>query len=402
MLSLKHPQIINFVNQLTLGLYPLRIREDSKVKLIVKAPKEILLTAKLNKEFKIYVVSILIGDEPTIYLISAFFDNANEPLYISTPLFKEFSQDYLEILLGQSVDIHFFDEHNYELLGYEASLKLPDKTRALIAKSRFIPFSQTSNVYILNHELSWFGGRNSEDDLNAITVSLTTPLFPDDFVIVDAREFEYDVTGKPKIHHTALEREEPGSYQEREIEKLLKRIFPASNIYLNPLKINDREEIADILVVGYDHILIVQAKDSPNIEKIISNTVTRKRATAKKHLDKALQQVMGAVKYVTSVSGKVNFFVRDREISVNTINPNIRTLVVMKELFLDDYKSYTDEILRVCNKVNTPCIPLEYIELHQHTMNISNEKEFFDAYDKIFLIGMTDGAFPRLRIFPTL
>jgi hypothetical protein len=35
-------------------------------------------------------------------------------------------------------------------------------------------------------------------------------------------------------------------------------------------------------------------------------------------------------------------------------------------------------------------------------MNISNEKEFFDAYDKNFLIGMTDGAFPRLRIFPTL
>ncbi len=78
-----------------------------------------LLAAKVNRGFKVYVVPVTLASQETIGLVSAFFDDEDEPLVIFTPLFEEDrARDLIDVLKHSTLDIHFFDELGRELLGY--------------------------------------------------------------------------------------------------------------------------------------------------------------------------------------------------------------------------------------------------------------------------------------------
>src|ERR1700692_2685521 len=64
----------------------------------------------------------------------------------------------------------------------------------------------------------------------------------------------------------ADERENPGYYQERHIAVALHRTFSGERIAINPLRADNGKEFADVIAVLDKHLLIVQAKDSPNTE----------------------------------------------------------------------------------------------------------------------------------------
>ena len=101
--------------------------------LVVKSSKEILLAAKLRKELKVYLVSFSSQGEKTLGLVTAIFDDPDEPLFIGTPLIADGAcEDLRETLLQSEIDIHFFNEHGRELLGYKASVSMPQATRTLL------------------------------------------------------------------------------------------------------------------------------------------------------------------------------------------------------------------------------------------------------------------------------
>lgn len=56
MISIEHPSIRAAVANLGYGLLPLHFTGTDKFALIVKAPKEAILTARLNQEVKLYLV----------------------------------------------------------------------------------------------------------------------------------------------------------------------------------------------------------------------------------------------------------------------------------------------------------------------------------------------------------
>jgi hypothetical protein len=69
----------------------------------------------MNGLFSFYLPTLPSSTVITTSLITAFFDDDDEPLTIRTPLFgdDDFSRGIIEILKYDEVDIYFFDEHNY-------------------------------------------------------------------------------------------------------------------------------------------------------------------------------------------------------------------------------------------------------------------------------------------------
>lgn len=397
MLTILHPEVLSLVHDIPIGLLPLWFHEEDIPKLIVKAPKEVILAAKMNQGFSIYVVPVCVQMQNTMGLVSAFFDDEDEPLIISTLMFDEPDIKTLrDILLCSRLDVHFFDENNRELLGYTATIECTVHTRSLIEKTELLPFDKSSAKLSFRYMTEWFGNRNTEDDMSAMDIKFDSALFTEDLFIQDLRSQNHSYHGSEPFSHSLLEREEPGPFQERDIVQLLHRVFLPEQIYLGPLRVTDREEITDIMVVTKSNILFIQAKDSPNTERLARNTITRKKATTKKNLKKAVNQIKGALRYAASRI-PMRLMSGNKEIEIILEGREMRSLVVVKELFNDEYLDYSDMILPMAKETQVPCIPLDYTELHMYTSNLSEEDDFFSAYDRVFYHGVESGMFPRLR-----
>jgi len=140
MLSLRYPDILSALD-FPGGLRALALVGDKKPVLVVKAPKEYLFTAQLNKGFKVYVVPVNICGRITVSIVSTFFDDEDEPLTLRTPLFDEPDCTLLKsTLLGNELDVYLSDEHNQEMLSYSADAVVPEATRTLFGDSHLFPY----------------------------------------------------------------------------------------------------------------------------------------------------------------------------------------------------------------------------------------------------------------------
>jgi hypothetical protein len=263
MLTILHPQVLPYVQSLPIGLWPLSFNNGADPKLLIKTTKEMLLTAKVNGGFKIYVIPITLSDKETIGLISAFFDVEDEPLVIFTPLFEdEETRKLINLIQLTTLDIHFFDEHSRELLGYTCDLKCPVGAKDRLASAALCSFELDLARSAHTQLRQWFGVRTHHNDLDAISIGFGESHFADDLVILDARPDNHHYPGGPSFSFSQLERLEPGAFQEQDIAHLLGRLFEPTDIFMNPLRITDREEISDILVITESEIIVLQAKDS--------------------------------------------------------------------------------------------------------------------------------------------
>ena len=119
--SVTYPAVPQTLVDFKGGLLPTCDAGSSRMILIAKTMTEIAATARLQKFFRLYLVPLRAGDVDTFGLLSAFFDDHDEPLTIWTPLFDdEFAHAILQVLSSDSFDIHFFDEHNRKLIGFRA------------------------------------------------------------------------------------------------------------------------------------------------------------------------------------------------------------------------------------------------------------------------------------------
>lgn len=248
---------------------------------------------------------------------------------------------------------------------------------------------------------AWFSERTTSDDVGAIGIRLDEALMPEDVGVIDASGVFGNYVGAPSATTSFLVRQEPGAMQEHDIALLLERVFRPDQIIRGPLRINDKEEVADILVVTDDSLIFVQAKDSPNTERILTNPMSRKRATALKNLTKAVGQLRGAIRYAKRQDPML-VFVGEKELSLRVSSLRWHALAVVKELFDDEYESYSSLVLQLGKESQVPCVPLDYGELTLYTANLTSEQSFIAALDKVFLFGMERGVLPRLRVGPAI
>jgi len=397
MIAILYPELQPLINEYPIGLRILQIRDEDLPWLIIKAPKEFLLAARLNKGFKIYVVPLNIGGTDTIGLMSAFFDDSDEPLCISTLCFEDAATESLECaLVGGEVQVHLFDEHSRQLLGYPAKISIPPPSRNRLKNRKLLQLSKPEAREMHNDMFKWCGLRDSADDADAISVDFGDPLFPEDIAIINANAEMHSYNGGQGFGITMLERREPGSFQEQDIVQVLQRIFLPEQIFHGPLRVNDKEEICDVLVITNYRVLVIQAKDSPNTAVIMRKEMAKKRSTIRRHLTKAINQVHGAIGYIRSAT-PLRIFVSGEEVVIDLTGRELVSLIVVRELFVDQYSDYSLPILDLAKRTNVACIPLEYTELHMYTMFLADEEAFFAAIDQVFKTGIDLGEFPRLR-----
>jgi hypothetical protein len=397
MITILYPELQPLVEEYPAGLRILNIKVEKLPWLIVKAPKEFLLAARTNNGFKIYVVPLQIGGTETISLVSAFFDIPDEPLCIFTPCFEDAeTKSLIHALDRGEVQVHLVDEHGRQLLGYPAKISIPPVIRDRIKHRKLLQFSNPAARNMCDSMNKWFGLRDTADDAEAISVDFGTPLFPEDIAIMNLIPEMHSYHGGKGYEISMLDRKEPGSFQERDIVQLLQRIFLPEQIFLGPLRVTDEEEICDVLVITDDRVLVIQAKDSPNTEAIMRKKMVKKRSTIMRHLTKAIRQVSGAIGYIRSTS-PLQMLVLGEEVFIDLAGRELVSLIVVRELFADQYSDYSPPILDLIESTEVACIPLDYMELHMYTKFLDDENAFFAAFYHVFENAIARGEFPRLR-----
>lgn len=400
MLSILHPSVMRKVHELSVGLLPVLVKGDSIPKLIVKVSKEVILTAKIRQSFKVHLIPYEIPGVKSVGFLAAFFDDERHPYTTGGALIKELAgRELSKLFLSPQVDVHFFDELGREMLAYRAAFKSTKKHRDML-RGAVIPSVQGLNQSAILKEMSdWHMISDPAQDEAAISVNFLEPLMPEDIIYFDMRPENHSYHGSPEFSSFTLEREIPGPPQEQEIIALLERTFDSNSIYLAPKRTYDKEEMVDILVATNESVILIQAKDSQNLEGVLNKTILKKRSATNKALKKAVAQVKGAIGYLRR-SEKFVILMGGEEVEIDLLGKKIYSIVVIKELFDDDYDEYTPPMLELYRHTGIACIPLSYSELHQYSRFIHGDAAFFEAFMKVFSHGLETGVFPRLRVLP--
>lgn len=397
MLSVEHPKLCQQILRFPGGIHCVRLNGESVPRVILKLPANYLLPMKINRGFKIYVVPIDISGNSSAGLMCAFFEDSDSPL-VCWRLLDSSNEtlDLLHALTKREVLVHLFDDHNRELLGYRAEVDVPLMAKIRLEHVGFPSFTHGSFHVAHEQATAWFGLRNEEDDAEAIQIQFTESLFPEDLEVLDMRSDLYKFHGGKGYGFTSLERTDPGRYQEIDIINLLQRVFRSDQIYHAPKRHYDKEEIADVIVITDAACLIVQAKDSPNTEKMLNRTLERKRLASAHMLNAALKQLSGAVNYIDKTR-PFRMVLEGKEISIDIGNRNVLSLAVVRELFIDMYDEYSKSLFGFFDEISLPCIALDYAELHSYTSFCKDEVSFMSAYFQVFDNARRLNSFPRLR-----
>lgn len=399
MITLINPAFVRELNRYPGGLFPVPNSCGQSNTLVVKCSKEMILTARILRQIRFYLIPLDADGVSTCGLVTAFFDDPDEPLTIRTPLLDDgMGNDILDLLCARTFDIHFFDEYNREFLGYRARNRIArsfvsSRSNIRLASPTYIPSPKIDDQI-----LSCFSTRNPEDDNNALVVDLVDELFPSDFIIWDARPENNSYQGRKHDMFTALERENSGLFSELDIVKSLQRVFSNDQIFLNPLRTDNGREFVDVMVVTPTNLLLIQAKDSPNKEETLRQPIKRKMSTVLRHLNKATNQLRGSISYMHS-NDPFSVQCGDTSHTIVASDLNVVSFVIVKELFLTEYKSYSQPIFKVFYDTGVPCIIQDYSQFHCLTFHRGTNDSFFDTLAGIMKFALSHKEFPRTRFW---
>ena len=201
---------------------------------MLKLNKEMILTARANREFKVYLLGDDKGPASHLGFITAFFDDPDEPLTIKSPQFADddLLKDLTRLLSQPEFEVYFFDEHDREMMGVRATNVDAARFQAEIKRATFAPYVRGDFPQILRRLEHRFSVRDGEDDTRAFAIHLGEKLYPDDIMFIDGRDEVYQFNGAIRsVAATSLEREEPGPFQERDIAVMLGRVFDGGSIF---------------------------------------------------------------------------------------------------------------------------------------------------------------------------
>lgn len=399
-LTLEVPQLVATLKDMPHGLLPVKI--DARFVLIVKASKEVILTANLNNDFRIYVAPIEQNGQKTIGLLTAFFDEKINPRTLTTPLADDdFSDVILPLLCSPKFEVYFFDEHDQEHGSYLANNPKFKQFQSVISKVRILKVSLEESLEMISKIDLWFSGTQKRDDARAFPIFFEEKLFPNDSYFMDMADPVSKVTGAKPVSYSSLIRKNPGNMQEVDIVRLLLRIFPSDQIFLNLFTQSKKRELVDVLVVGKRHALFIEAKDSPNTEEILRLDLAKKKSKSLKQLEEANRQLKSGIKFAKRfpempvlVGGSNG---ENRTVSLQGLQ--LVGLAVIKELFEDNetFDQYSALTLKLIRDLQTPCVFLDYPDLNLYTRHTTDEESFMGALQQLYSIGCSNQRFGRLR-----
>ena len=371
-----YPEVFQTLDDFSVGLLPMRHVGSSRMTLIVKASREIAATAQLKKSFRFYLAPLRVGDVYTHGLLTAFFDDDDEPLTIRTLLFdEEMARELFQVLSSDSFDVYFFDEHNRRLNGFRAENPNATRFRSFANTVRLIPGTLEIARQFHDDMMLWFGTRSPADDNDAIRINLIETLLPDDLY---------------------PQSQPPGDLNERDIEMGLHRAFSADQVCRNPVRVNDGREFVDVLVVTEETVLLIQAKSSPVTAAALERTIERKKSTTDSHVKKAAAQLKGSINHLQS-SSSIEIITDGQRRDVSVSGRNVFGLVIVKELFDLDRLVCSELVLSVFEETDVPCLLMDYLEFQQLTFFRRTEESFVATLGEFFSAALEHGLYPRSR-----
>ncbi len=237
MLTLTCPEVLTELSDASCGIFPIRYETSGDLILIIKCTKEVILTAKIRKGFKFYLLPVNLNRFRTYAIVTAFFDDSDEPLVLRTPLYDDdHSNQIIELLSLEQFHVHFVDENNRELLGYRAKNNTAERPKSFESELRLaapgIYMAQPDFAGAVDSEISkWFGNRSSNDDAEAISICFEEPLFPEDLYVSDSRAEVNSYHGRRVPMHTMLERTQAGHFSELDVVHVLLRVFTSTYLF---------------------------------------------------------------------------------------------------------------------------------------------------------------------------
>lgn len=393
-LSIIKPEVLPLVAKLARGLWFVG-GVDGPI-LVIKARKEIILTAREKREFKFYLAPCDFDGQDGLTLLSAFFDDPVSPLLITTPLMADDALTEALKILSSGFKVCFFDEHNRELFSCEAYAEL-GKFQEEIAASPLLGKEYFSKM--LDQGEAWFARSTVEDDMQATSVMLGEDLFPSDYLIVDMKRQGFQ--GWSGFTATQLERSEPGTQQELDIVYLLQRAYAAERIIHGPLKVADGEELVDVLILGDEVTVLLQAKDSPNTAATLDTKLERKRRKAISQLTAGLSQLRGALSTIRREGNPKLKLSSGSDINIDLTEKPLIGVVIVKELFTDCYGEYGNYVIDFMDKYKMPALVFDYPQLEVMTRHCPSESALLAAFYQVFECARDRRIYPRLR-FPNL
>jgi len=373
---------------------PVRLGVGEQLSLVVKAQKEAILAAKMHGGFAFYLPVLPSTTVTTTALISAFFDDKDEPLTISSPLFEDdtFSHQILDILGYDEVDIYFFDEQNYEWMSFRTALE--DGGSCIIGDEEIHLLSyHPESVKSIHHALkNWFGQRTPDDDKRAIQAVFRSELSSSDVFVLDMTPEVNGYQGSAGFRRDTLTRNNPGYFQERDISACLLRSFSPESVMMNPRRKDTNKEILDHLVLTDTIAILIQAKDSPTTEAGISRSLDRKRGSTHGQIEKAIRQINGAARYLDR-EAVANLVVGGQDVEVSIGQRRVIGLAIVKELFDDEGDAYVTACANLA-RLSGGGIVMDYYAFHAFTHHFTSAEAFIDALDAIIARMKSDGWFP--------
>ncbi len=397
MLTLLDPSVLHHFEVLPTGVQPFRNLKTGKLFMCIKASKEAILAAKLNGGFKFYVAPLPSPWGTMPVLMTAFFDDADEPLLITTPLFDDEMPVHLkELVAYEELQVHFLDEHNREWAAYRARLTDGGSCMANGTDLTLKPYSEDLLFQIFHFAKRWFGDRDAADDARAISVDFIEPLLPD-LVITDMDAERNDYIGSAGFAHVDLERERPGPPQERDIIGCLKRIYPGDQVVFSPKRSDTGNEFVDVLVTTDTHLLLFQAKDSPNTKPALGRTIERKRKTAIHQLRKAVDQSRGAVRFAQANPILDLRVGEDEPYPIAVGRRQLYSIVVIKEMFEHDHADYLKAFMALSELGGG--VVLDYAAFDQFTFRLRGPDLLLQGLETYAATSIEAGGYVEAHTF---
>lgn len=388
---------MGIISEYEAGLWTYRIKDSRRMVLVVKCQKEMILSARERGGFTFFIHYFKLDWFNTFGITTAFFDDPQNPLVITTPVCSGgMATELTELINSKGFDVHFYDLHSRELLAYSCTVNPKIGRLRRMKKCEFFQASMEKSVEVIDILRNEFS--NNWRNADRVFVKFRNKLIPENicYITLDnvgSMGVSNSVTG---VNSYKLHQENPGQYQEYDIAKWINRHINEANILINPMRVDNNEEFSDVVAAVGDTLICVQAKDSPNTPASIKRSLDRKISTVSKHISKAMSQVRGSNKYANKTD-EIELSTTDGNHSIRNIGIKFIHLIIVKELFSNHYIDMSNDVLSLANDINSIVILMEYREFANLCFTATSGHEMVFLLTEVFNRAVEFGAFSPIQ-----
>jgi hypothetical protein len=364
MLSLEHPEIMNFLAGAGPGLWPMRSGKLGFT-IAVKGSSDLAFAAKHKEFLKFHFYHLDVGGESAVGVITAIYDQSDAPIVIQTVCMDSVMRDsMLEMAHSDTLGIYFFDFHNSELFG--GRWRLTHSAEAIQLLHTSLPDIEPAKrlEFYVAHKQKF---SDPDNDGFVIEATLVEGTRPENLSIIHVTEENVlSLRGEGLgIYQSQLGiSENPGKFQEAQIARLLARIYPAENVIVNA-EISKGREFCDVLALGNHEAIAIQAKSTIQDERRFDEGADKRSARLNKHFQKALSQAQGADRAFYQLRKDISF-----ENTKLKITPETKLLIHVIVLY-DKLPTLLEEWSAEVSKFASDTTPVVVLDMPELTNMLS-------------------------------